>query len=291
MTKAKRALGRGLEALLPVLEVREGERILELSVSDISANPYQPRCTFDEDKLKELAESIREHGVLQPVIVRPRSGGYDLVAGERRVRAAKMAGLATIPAVVRDLSDAEMMEIALIENVQRQDLNPMEEARAYRAAMERLGLTQETLAERLGKSRPAVANMLRLLHLHPEVQGWLEEGRLSMGHAKALLALANPEVQRHVGLRVIEEGLNVRETERLVRGWGKRSAERKKGSSAIARRAAADVAILEEGLRLALGARTRIKHGPRRGIIEIEYFGTGDLERIYEIITGASPGA
>lgn len=288
MNKARRGLGRGLEALLPALEIREGERVADLPIDQIDPNPYQPRKVFDEDKIGELAASIREHGVLQPIIVRPREGRYQLVAGERRWRAAREAGLTLIPGVIRDFSDTELMEIALIENIQRQDLNPMEEARAYKALMDNAGLTQETLAARLGKSRPAVANMLRLLHLDAEVQAYVESGRLSMGHARALLAISSQLQQRQIGQRIIKEGLNVRQAEEAVRKLtspGRALAKRPRPAGAAS---SPDLAAIEEGLRLALGARVRISHGRRRGIIQIEYYGAEDLERIYEIITGTA---
>lgn len=286
MSKGKHGLGRGLEALLPGLDVQEGERVTDIPVDQVEPNPFQPRRVFDEEKLSELAESIREHGVLQPVIVRSVGERFQLVAGERRWRAARLAGLKTLPGVVREMSDAAMMEVALVENIQRQDLNPLEEARAYRTLIDKIGLTQETLAARLGKSRPAVANALRLLQLDREVQGWVESGRLSMGHARALLAIEDPAQQRLIGQRVAQQGLNVRQAEEAVRKAvsGGRPGP-KRGRGALVGRSP-ELAAAEEGLRLALGARVHIRHGQRRGTLEIEYFGSADLERIYEIITG-----
>lgn len=188
----KRGLGKGLGALIPVAEPEDEETVREINIEDIRPNSFQPRRAFDEEKLAEMAESVRTHGILQPVVVRSIIGGYELVAGERRWRAAQLAGLVRIPAVIRELSEGEMMEVALIENIQREDLNPLEEAEAFKILLTEFGLTQEELAQRVGKSRSHIANILRLLNLTPEVQSYVSRGTITMGHARALLALSEP---------------------------------------------------------------------------------------------------
>ena len=219
MSKA-RGLGRGLGALIPELEVAESEGRLEIPIGQIRANPFQPRREFDPIKLGELAESIREHGVLQPVLLRRMEGGYELVAGERRMRAAEMAGLAKIPAVIGDFADSAMMEIALVENLQREDLNPIEEAEAYRRLLDEFGLTQEEVAQKVGKSRPAIANTLRLLNLPAPVREDLSAGRTTVGHARAILGLKSEGEQLDAWKDVVSSVMSVRETEELVRRRG-----------------------------------------------------------------------
>jgi ParB family chromosome partitioning protein len=211
----KKRLGKGLQALIPEIEDAPLSDAIEVEITEISVNPHQPRKSFDQDKLAELARSVEQHGVLQPLIVRPFAESYQLVAGERRLRAAKMAGLPRVPVIIKSLSDREMMEIALIENLQREDLNPLEEAEAYQRLLEEFGYTQEQLAERVGKSRSAVANTLRLTALHADVRKEVSAGRLSEGHARAILALPL-EKQPDASKKVRELGLSVRETERLT---------------------------------------------------------------------------
>jgi ParB family chromosome partitioning protein len=285
---AQRRLGRGLDALLPELEMREGDTVRALPCSAIEPNPEQPRRRFDQQALEELAASIRVHGVLQPVIVREVGPGrYQLVTGERRLRAAVMAGLAEIPAIVRGFSDAEMAEIALVENIQREELNAVEEAEALQRLVVEFGLTQDELARRLGRSRPAIANSLRLLQAAPEVREAVAGGKLTAGHARALLAVEQPERQAELARRVVAAGLSVRETERLVqrvltgRDGGRRS------------RTAADRGpewrAAEARLAEALGTRVQIRGGPRRGVIEIAFFGPGDLERLLEMLSRLGP--
>jgi ParB family chromosome partitioning protein len=278
----KRGLGKGLGALIPATEAQEGEPVREIPVTKIRANSFQPRRVFDEDKLAELAESITTHGILQPVVARSVIGGYELVAGERRWRAAQLAGLTTIPAVVRELSDGEMMEVALVENIQRQDLNPLEEAEALHRLMTEFGLTQEELAQRVGKSRSHIANTLRLLNLTSEVQNYVSRGTISMGHARALLALEEAQVQVAACRQVVEKGLSVRQTEELVRDKRSRArASRKKKPSPDPW-----IREIETALKRSLATGVRIRPGRRGGKIEIEYYSAEDLERLTAILQG-----
>jgi len=252
--------------------------VREVAVGSIRPNPYQPRQAFDPQKMEELVASVREHGVVQPVLVRKLGDGYQLVAGERRLRAARMAGLETVPVVVQEFSESQMVEIALIENLQREDLNCIEEARAYRRLMDEFNFTQETLAQRIGKSRPEVANTLRLLNLEPEIQDMLSAGEISYGHARALLAI-DGALRREVAASIARGGLSVREAERM----SQRLAKGSKGRTRAKRR---DPLIeeVEERLRMRLGAPVRVEHGRRKGHITIEYYGNEDLERLLELL-------
>ncbi|MBE3590956.1 MAG: ParB/RepB/Spo0J family partition protein [Firmicutes bacterium] len=283
MPAPKRGLGRGLDSLLPSLEPRDGETAHQVEIERIEPNPHQPRRRFDEAALAELADSVRQHGVLQPLIVRRQGDRYQIVAGERRWRAAQLAGLKTVPVVVRDVDDQQMTEIALIENLQREDLNPIETARAYQAMMDKLGLDQEGLARRVGKSRSAVANSLRLLSLEEELQEQVASGRLTEGHARALLALPPGEARRQAARRIVDQGLSVRETEALARERSARVGPRSR------RPRSAEVADLERALKEALAAPVRIRPGARKGMIEITYFGDEDLERLVHRMIGTRP--
>lgn len=276
---SKRGLGRGLSALIPETNLEQGDKPGEIRLDEIVPNPYQPRRLFDQEKLDELAESIRKHGVLQPIVVRKAGERYEIVVGERRYRAARQAGLESIPAVVREYDDRDMMQIALVENLQREDLNPIEEAEGYRRLMSEFGLTQEELGAVLGKSRSAVANTLRLLKLDPFVQESVSRGTLSMGHARALLALESPADQIRVCRKVVEEGLSVRQTEELVKRL-LTPAQRVKHSKETARDP--NIVEIEDRLKRSLGTQVRIKPGQRRSVIEIEYYSSDDLERILE---------
>jgi ParB family chromosome partitioning protein len=277
----KRGLGKGLSALIPTpVPESEGGAVQEIGVDEIRPNSLQPRQVFADDKLAEMAESIRAHGILQPVVVRSIVGGYELVAGERRWRAAQMAGVATIPAVVRELSEAEMVEIALIENIQREDLNPLEEAEAFRVLISEYGLTQEQLSQRVGKSRSHIANLMRLLNLSPQVQEYVSRGTISMGHARALLALAKPEAQIAACEEILNKGLSVRQTEELLR--------RPVRQTPIRKRAAPDPWLrdLEANLEQTLSTKVRIRTSGEGGRIEIEYFSADELERLIELLQG-----
>lgn len=283
----KKGLGRGLSALIPEADNEmEGQKAHEISVRQISRNPYQPRKYFDDEKMKELVMSIREHGVIQPVLVRKSGSDYELVAGERRFRAAQLAGLDQIPAVVKELKDTEMLEYAMIENLQREDLNPLEEAEAYKRLIDEFQFTQDNLAKRIGKSRPVITNTMRLLKLAEEVQQYLREGKLTAGHARALVSLDNHEIQKRVAAKILSENLTVRDTENIMSRLSQKAntEEPEKEELLKKREVKIDPQILdvEEKLCRALGTRVRIKDKKNKGKIEIEYYSHGELERIIE---------
>jgi len=301
----KKALGRGLDALIgggftamvavesphvpvavrplgsPVELERNGVR--QLDITTIDRSRFQPRTDFDPGQLRELADSIKQRGVMQPLLVRPLNGTgrFELIAGERRWRAAKEAGLTQIPAIVRDASDQEALEIALIENLQREDLNPIEEAHAYEQLATQFKLTQEQIAEKVGRNRATVANAMRLLALPGEVLSWVADGRLSVGHAKAILGLQIAEEQQLVAERVLKRSLTVRDTEKLV--------EQLKGDTKVRSRAlggplkSAHVLAIEERLQQKLGTHVSVVHGKKKGRIEIEYYGNDELSRLLGI--------
>lgn len=268
-------LGKGLGALIPR---GTASALVDVDVNTISPNPKQPRTIMDDAALAELADSIRRHGILQPLIVTRSGAGYTLVAGERRWRAAKLAGLATVPALVKDTSPQQLLEVALVENIQRQDLGPLEEAAAYKQLIEELGLTQEEAAQRVGKSRSAVANSLRLLNLLPEAKEALERGLITEGHARTLLSLATPEEQRALLEVMLSGGVTVRAAEESAR----RASPRQKA------RAAKDVetAELEDRLREALRTKVELHRGRRGGRVVIHFYSDEELEGIYRAITG-----
>ncbi|MCY0875457.1 MAG: ParB/RepB/Spo0J family partition protein [Firmicutes bacterium] len=283
--KAKTGLGRGLEALLPQMSTDSSEEIVQVAVEHLRPNPYQPRRVMDDAKLEELAESIREHGVLQPIVVRRSSvRGFEIIAGERRFRAVAKLGQPTIPAIVRDFTDRQAMEIALIENLQREDLNPIEIAEAYLRIMEHFSLTQEDLAHRVGQSRSHVANLLRLLSLPSDIRQAVSRGTLSMGHARALLSLSDVQSQRTLARKVEEEGLSVRAVEQMVQRI--LHVSRETTTRRDSRRVDLPPAIraYEETFRECLGTSVRILVGKNRGKIEIDYFSDDDLERIYSLV-------
>jgi ParB family chromosome partitioning protein len=275
VTTQRRGLGRGLSALIPGAADETG--LIEVPVNAVSPNPRQPRQAFDEESLEALGRSIREVGVLQPIVVRVLNGGYELVAGERRLRAAKLAGLATIPAVVRTTDDTESLREALIENIHRQDLGALEQAAAFQELQEDLGVTQETLAERLGHSRSHVANTIRLLQLPGDVQGLLAEGGITAGHARALLGMEDAEAQAALAVRIAGEGLSVRQTEELVRAYAAHPAAR---PAKEARAPDPKLLQYEEALAEALGTRVLIHRSRRKGKIVVEFGSKADLGRI-----------
>jgi ParB family transcriptional regulator, chromosome partitioning protein len=273
-------LGRGLQALIPQRTPHPGP--IEIPVRRILSNPYQPRRRIDEEALKGLRDSILEHGVIQPILVTETIEGYRLVAGERRLRAAELAGLEKIPAVVRQLADPEQLELALVENLQRADLDAMEEAHAYRQLIEEFGFTQETVAGRVGRARSTVANTLRLLELEPKVQAAIADGRLTEGHGRALVGL-EPEVQARLLDSIVGQALSVRQTEELVRRLREPKATTAKSPK---RRSDPDLERVEEDLRRALGTKVSLARTRRGGRIVIEFYGDEELERLYERLTG-----
>lgn len=276
-----RGLGKGLGALFPAeLQVGDEEQVIQIRLEELRPNPYQPRKKFDEKAIEELKNSILEHGVVQPIIVRQSLRGYEIVAGERRYRASKAAGLETIPAVVKDFTDEQLMEIALIENLQREDLNAIEIAMAYQKLMERFNLTQESLAKKVGKSRPHVANFLRLLQLPESVQQYVSRGTLSMGHARALLAVKDKQLLLRLAKQTMEQELSVRQLEQLIQNL-ERS---KKAGRKTKQKPNPLLKQYEESLREKLGTAVKISSGEKKGKIEIEFYSQEDLERILEIL-------
>ena len=288
MSREKTGLGRGLGALIPSTSTsKEGSYYSETTgyqdvpIGSISVNPYQPRDVFDEDALNSLSLSIREVGVLQPVLIRRKSSDtFELIAGERRWRAAKRAGKETIPAIVRDVEDLTSLEHALVENLHRQDLGPLEEAAAYQQLIDDFQLSQEAVAKRVGKSRPAIANALRLLQLPSSVQGFLMDGRLTAGHARALLGLSSRQEQDQLANRAIEENLTVREVERIVREG---SVSTKGTKKRPAKKSVAELEV-ERILSELLSTRVGVTIGSRRGKITIDFANNDDLTRILNII-------
>lgn len=283
----KKALGKGLSALIPPREVVftdivAQEKITNLPVSKVRTNKYQPRVEFNEDKLAELIKSIKEKGVIQPVLVRKMQDGYELIAGERRLRAAKRLQLENIPAIVREVSDIDMLEISLIENIQREELNAIEEANAFERFITEFKFTQEKIAQVLGKDRSTIANTIRLLSLPKKIQEHISKGSVTAGHAKALLALPTENEQYRVCNLIINKGLSVRETERLV-------ARRAGSQTHKTPRRNAGMEDIANQLQQILGTRVRIFHGTKRGAIQIEYYSTEDLNRILDIIISKKP--
>ncbi len=276
----KKALGKGLGALLPSSKVTqpvEPTDIQRIRIENIVPNRYQPRHTFSQEELADLATSIKESGVLQPIVVRRKGDGiYELIAGERRWRASKEAGLETIPVVIRNCSDQESLLLALVENLQREDLNPMETARAYSRMMDEFGLTQDAIAEKVGRDRSSVANFVRLIHLHPEIQELVERGALTTGHAKALLGLPSPDEQLRVGKMVAAGTLSVRETEKLVdlSLGGKKRQPKSPHSSPWA--------DLETRLQKRLGTKVTIHPRKQGGTVVIHYFSPDELDGVVE---------
>ncbi len=282
-----RGLGKGLGALIPELEEENLDAQQVVDINLIVPNPYQPRKEFSDEKLNELAESIRIHGVIQPLLVREHNGKFQLIAGERRLRASKLVGLTEVPIVIRDMTDQVMMEVALVENLQREDLNPIEEADAYRRLMEEFKLTQDEIAKRVGRSRPAIANTLRLLNLPSIVQSDLAKGTLTMGHARPLLSLKTAEEQLQVWQTIQKDQLSVRQTEELIRqiiDSANVSRETKKTNqkSEVKINRDPNLMQLEEDLQLSLGTKVIIKPVGVGGKIEINYYSDEDFERLCE---------
>ena len=285
---AKSGLGKGLGALISSRpapdreEVETGGQVRKVRLASIVPSPLQPRKDFGEEALRELVDSIRQHGIIQPLIVRRVNGGtHELIAGERRWRAAQEVGLTEVPVIVRTATDLEVLELSLIENLQRSDLNPIEEAQGYARLRDEFGMKQEDIAQKVGRSRAAVANAMRLLDLHPQLQTWVAQDLLSVGHAKVLLGVKAPEEQLRFGETILRRSSSVRQTERMVTrflgGWKKRRRSQVIVSSAA-------IEDLQNKLRQHFGTNVTIHHTPKRGRIEIEYYGDDDLQRILNIV-------
>ena len=283
----RKALGRGLGALLSADGTATAlEDANDIPVDLIDPSELQPRMVFDEAKLAELARSISANGVVQPLLVRRKGARFELIAGERRWRAAQIAGLTRIPVVLRNVSDDKVLELALIENIQREDLNPIEEARAYKKLIDTLGLTQETVAERVGRDRSYVTNYLRLLKLPDDLQELLQAGRLSTGHARALLGADHIDVQRRLARKIIEQDLSVRATERLVKQTTEVRSTRR-SSTTKPQEVDANIRAAENKLRRKFGTQVRIVQsaGGQTGRIELEFYNQGDLDRLYSLLS------
>lgn len=281
---AKKGLGKGLDALFSGIDTASaGETVVELKISEVEPDRSQPRRDFDEVKLAELAGSIKEHGVITPIIVKKLDTGfYQIVAGERRWRASKIAEAKTIPAIVRDMTKEEFYQISMIENLQRQDLNPVEEAKGYKRLMDEFNFTQETISKKLGKSRSSVANSLRILNLPKEIISLLENGRLSLGHAKVLLSCDDEKQQLALAAKAAEEGLSVREIEQILKAAEAQKPKAKPKKPDLNLKLA--LKAYEEKVTKGLGTKVRIAGNKSKGKIEIEYYGTEDLERIVNLM-------
>jgi ParB family chromosome partitioning protein len=274
----KKALGKGLGALISASEdISQG--VKELKINEIEPNMNQPRKHFNDEKLNQLAESIKEHGVVQPIIVRRENNTYSIIAGERRWRASRLAGYSTIPAIIKDGTDKQVMEIALIENIQREDLNPIEEAEAFERLINEHNLTQEELSKSIGKSRPAIANTIRLLSLCDEVRTYLINEDLSSGHARTLLAIENPELQRMAAEEIIKKEMSVRETESYIKKIQTKAKVKKIDDNQIENKS------IEETIQKSLGTKVKFLPGKNKGKIVIEYYSNDELERLMEIFS------
>ncbi|MEJ7849126.1 MAG: ParB/RepB/Spo0J family partition protein [Pyrinomonadaceae bacterium] len=280
---AKQPLGRGLSALLGE-ETSKSEAALEIGIDQIEPNPEQPRTRFTEKALEELAQSITVNGIVQPIVVRRRGGNYQIIAGERRWRAAQRAGLRNVPVVIREVSDEKLLELALVENIQRQELNAVEEARAYRKLIDTIGLTQELVAERVGKERSLIATTLRLLKLPDDILQYIEDEKLSAGHGRALLLTDDASAQRRIARKAMEQSLSVRETERIVKR--SKNGSETGGSFKPVIKKDANLVLAETKLQRKLGTKVSITPDSKGdgGKLEIEYYGSEDLNRIYQLI-------
>jgi ParB family chromosome partitioning protein len=272
----KRGLGKGLEALIPKVEHKEKVFIIEMDVESLTPNLFQPRKNFDKEKMEELKGSIKKHGIIQPIVVRKIANGYEIVAGERRLKAAKEIGLKKIPAIIKSINNEKSLEIALVENIQREDLNPVEQANAFKRLIDEFKLTQQELAEATGKSRALVTNTIRLLKLNPEIQKNISEGKISFGHAKLLLSIEDEEVQKAVCDRIMANDLSVRDTERLIKNIEKVQKKQFKVKNITIER----FPEVEGRLRDILGTKISILYDGKKGNISIEFYSKEDLRRI-----------
>lgn len=291
--KKKTGLGRGLNTLIPSVPAKdtESEKIIKkdeqikseimVPILKVEPNPDQPRRQFDEDSLQELADSIKQYGILQPLIVKKHENFYEIIAGERRWRAAKLAGLKEVPVLIRDYAENEIVEIALIENIQREDLNPIEEALAYKRLMEEFSLKQDQVASKVSKSRAAITNSLRLLKLDQRVQNLLSEEMITTGHARALLAINDSDQQYEIAMKVFDEKLSVREIEKLVKQMSKQKKETPREENKVHEYL---FASMEESLKQALGSKVNIKNKNNKGRIEIEYYSKEELDRLVDML-------
>ena len=276
----KRGLGKGLEALIPKAEQKEKGLIMEMDVESLIPNLFQPRKNFDREKMEELKGSIKKHGMIQPIVVRKLAKGYEIVAGERRLKAAKEIGLKKIPAIIKNINNEKSLEIALVENIQREDLNPVEQANAFKRLVDEFNLTQQELAEATGKSRALVANTIRLLKLNSEIQKNISEGKISFGHAKLLLSIEDEEVQKAVCDRIIVNDLSVRDTERLIKNIEKVQKKQFKVKNITIER----FPEVEGRLRDVLGTKISILYDGKKGKINIEFYNKEDLRRITDLL-------
>ena len=273
---SKRGLGKGLEALIPKVEQKEKGLFIEIEAKNLTPSLFQPRKNFNKEKMEELKESIKKHGIIQPIVVRKMANGYEIIAGERRLKAAKEIGLKKIPAIIKSINNEKSLEIALVENIQREDLNPVEQANAFKRLIDEFNLTQQELAEVTGKSRTLVTNTIRLLKLNPEIQKNISEGKISFGHAKLLLSIEDEEVQRAVCDRIIANDLSVRDTDRLIKNIEKAQKKQFKVKNITIER----FPEVEGRLRDALGTKINILYDGKKGKISIEFYSKEDLRRI-----------
>jgi len=277
----KKALGKGLEAFIPEeFGILKEDRYAEVEIEKIRPNPHQPRTQFDEASINELATSIKETGIIQPLLVVPEEDHYKLIVGERRWRAAQRAGLRVVPVIIRNMTEDKQLEVSLIENIHREDLNPLEIAEAFERLVNQLGLTQQEVADRVGKDRASVANYIRLLKLQPEIKALIRDGKLSMGQARAILSLEDEELQKSVAFQAVEKSLSVRETEKLVQKLKERPPRTQKSLEDP------DLKALEEELIQCLGTKVTIAGQRNKGTIRIFYFSLEELNRIYDKIKG-----
>ena len=280
----RKALGKGIGALIPDRPVEHKQEIVYVQTGQIKPNPFQPREDFNDSTIGELAQSIKEKGVIQPLLVRRHGGNYELIAGERRLRAATLLGLKELPIIIKDVTDQDSLELALIENIQREGLNPIEEAHAYQHLMDEFKITQVRISEVMGKARASIANTLRLLKLPHEIQEEMKKGRISFAHGRTLLEVEDANQQRRLAMDVISKGLSVRELESLVKNSRPAGAKRKIGQG----QRDPSVSVLEEHLQHALATKVRISKRKKRGHINIEFYSQEDLERIVHIIKGGA---
>lgn len=275
----KRGLGKGLEALIPQVDYKEKELITEIDIESLNPNLFQPRQDFDQEKMEELKESIKKHGIIQPIVVRKIATGYELVAGERRLRAAKEIGTKKIPAIIKSFSNEKSLEISLVENIQREDLNPIDQANAFKRLVDEFKLTQQELAEVTGKSRALISNTIRLLKLNPEIQRHISEGRISFGHAKLLLGIEDEEMQGVICDRIISNDLSVRAVEQLIKSITREQRKQFK----VKKITIEHFPEAEEKLREVLGTKVSILYDGKKGKINIEFYSKEDLRRIVDL--------